>query len=63
MIYHLIKNRDGEGGKHFLRKKLAHSSLLDFDPPYQPKITEGECSGPNDEDDISEQLKQFIQEN
>lgn len=61
--YHLIKNRDGELGMHAIRKKFSHSSILDSDPPYQPKITEGECAGANDEEDITEQLKQFIQEN
>jgi replicative DNA helicase len=61
--YHIIKNRDGELGMHAIRKKFSHSSILDSDPPYQPKITEGECAGANDDEDVSAQLMQFIQEN
>lgn len=60
LIYHIIKNRDGEGGKHALRKKFSHSSIHDSDPPYQPKIVEGECAGPNEEEDLTEQLKQLF---
>jgi replicative DNA helicase len=36
LIYHVIKHRDGELGKHVLHKKFQNAILQDMDEPYQP---------------------------
>lgn len=59
-VAHIIKNRDGERGKFFMRKKFAHAKL--FDIPWTPPSYEdnfGLLSGFEDED-ISEQVKKLL---
>lgn len=60
-LYHLIKNRDGELGKHEISKRFANASI--FDVPYTPPDRDefgSYMSGFNDEDDISEQVKKML---
>lgn len=56
--YHVIKNRDGELGDHMLIKNFKNATLLDNDPPYQPKEEEA-GENLNEIDDISSLLDQF----
>jgi replicative DNA helicase len=50
--FHIIKNRDGQLGKHTLVKKFQNATVKDFDEPYMP--TEDESfSTENDTEDIS----------
>lgn len=51
--YHIIKHRDGELGNHFLMKNFKRASLIDPDPPYEPKKEEGIPALENDVEDIS----------
>lgn len=60
-LYHLIKNRDGELGKHEIQKRFANAAI--FDVPYIPPGRDefgGYMSGFNDEDDISEQVREML---
>jgi replicative DNA helicase len=60
-LYHIIKNRDGELGKHEISKRFANAAI--FDVPYvAPDRDEygGYMSGFNDEDDISDQVKKML---
>lgn len=60
-LYHIIKNRDGELGKHEISKKFANAAI--FDVPYvAPERDEygSYMSGFNDEDDISDQVKKML---
>ncbi len=50
MIYHIIKNRDGELGSHSLRKDFRTASVLDMDPPYAPPNTDDAIPGLDGED-------------
>ena len=56
MRYHVIKNRDGELGNHFLMKNFKRASLLDPDPPFEPKKEEGVPAIEEEIEDISELL-------
>lgn len=56
--YHVIKNRDGELGEHQLVKKFKHATLLDNDPPYQPK-EDLDAASTAEVDDISELLNKY----
>lgn len=38
LIYHIIKNRDGDQGKHFLIKNFRNASLRDPEVPYTPPV-------------------------
>lgn len=60
-LYHLIKNRDGELGKHEISKKFANASI--FDIPYVAPDRDdygSYMSGFNDEDDISGQVRTML---
>lgn len=60
-LYHLIKNRDGELGKHEISKKFANAAI--FDVPYVAPDRDdygSYMSGFNDEDDISDQVKKLL---
>lgn len=60
-LYHLIKNREGELGKHEINKKFANAAI--FDVPYIPPDRDdygSYMSGFNDEDDISDQVKRML---
>lgn len=54
--YHIIKHRDGELGNHFLMKNFKRASLLDPDPPFEPKKEEGVPAIEEEIEDISELL-------
>lgn len=60
-LYHIIKNRDGELGKHEISKRFANASIFDipFIPPERDEYG-GYMSGFNDEDDISDQVKKLL---
>lgn len=61
LIYHLIKNRDGEKGSHTIQKKFANGSILDT-----PYIVPGRdefgafISGFEDSDDISTSVAEIL---
>ena len=56
LIYHIIKNRDGEMGKHEIKKKFAHGAIFDV-PFIAPKNDDPSILyGFSDEEDISEQV-------
>ena len=60
-LYHIIKNRDGELGKHEISKRFANAAI--FDVPYTPPDRDdygSYMSGFNDEDDISDQVKKML---
>lgn len=60
-LYHIIKNRDGELGKHEISKRFANASI--FDIPFIPPDRDdygSYMSGFNDEDDISDQVKKLL---
>jgi replicative DNA helicase len=59
-IYHVIKNRDGEKGKHTLAKNFQCATLLDIEDYKPPSQVDEEIynSFIND-DDISEKLKEI----
>lgn len=59
-IYHLIKNRDGELGKHEIQKKFAHASIFDipFIPPEKDEF--GHVLSGFDDEDISMQVKKLL---
>jgi hypothetical protein len=62
LLYHIIKNRDGELGKHEITKKFANAAI--FDVPYIPPERDefgGYMSGFNDEDDISDQVRKMLE--
>lgn len=59
MIYHIIKNRNGECGKHLLRKDFSCATLVDYEP-YKPKISNSEFGSVNlINEDISVQLEKL----
>lgn len=61
MVYHIIKNRDGELGKHEVRKKFSNAAI--FDLPYNPPDRDefgSYASGFDDEDDISLQVRKIL---
>ena len=59
MIYHIIKNRNGECGKHLLRKDFSCATLVDYEP-YRPKISDSEFGSVNlINEDISVQLEKL----
>lgn len=57
LIYHIIKNRDGELGNHILYKKFSHATLRDMDEPYQPPTDDGFAVVNNEVEDISKMLE------
>lgn len=61
MVYHIIKNRDGELGKHEIRKKFANAAIFDmpFVPPDRDEFGSF-VSGFDDTDDISMQVKKIL---
>lgn len=61
LVYHIIKNRDGELGKHEIRKKFANAAI--FDTPYIPPDRDefgSFISGFDDEEDISAQVRKML---
>jgi len=61
MVYHIIKNRDGELGKHVLSKKFYMATIKDMDEPYKPPEGDGIGSfiTANAEEDISTALQKY----
>ena len=61
LIYHIIKNRDGERGAHTVLKKFAHCAI--FDTPYAPPDRDefgALVSGFDDSLDISDQVAKIL---
>ena len=59
-IYHVIKNRDGELGRHVLKKNFKNAVIIDMDEPYQPDdFDSGGGSGDIGAIDISDYLKKI----
>lgn len=61
MVYHIIKNRDGELGRHEIKKKFANAAI--FDMPFMPPDRDefgSFVSGFDDSDDISAQVRKIL---
>jgi len=61
LVYHVIKNRDGECGKAEISKKFKNGSI--FDVPYRVPNKDdfgSYISGFDDEEDISSQIKNIL---
>lgn len=59
LIYHIIKNRDGELGRHVLKKNFKNASISEMEEPYRPENFENGPAGDNGAIDISDYLKKI----
>lgn len=59
LIYHVIKNREGELGSHILMKNFQNASLKDMDEPYCPQLPNDNQSILTDQADISGLLEKL----
>lgn len=61
LVYHVIKNRDGERGKAEIKKKFSHAAIYDI--PYTPPNKNdfgAYISGFEDDEDISAQIREIL---
>jgi replicative DNA helicase len=59
LTYHIIKNRDGELGRHVLKKNFKNASISEMEEPYRPENFENGPAGDNGAIDISDYLKKI----